>query len=248
MFTAMIVDDEKWVRTALRHTIETSEMPLTVLMECSDGQEALTWLEHDQVDLVFADIRMPSMDGLTLVKKLREQGNRQDVVLITVYNDFEFAQEALRLGVVDYLLKPVQAEDISACVQKWLKRKEPLELLTAMPKRPEVIEKVLEFIAITPLSAVSLTAASHYVHLTPSYLSGLFKQHMAITFVEYLTEVRMREAKKLLRNTTLPVAEIAARLAYSDVAYFSNSFKREASLSPSEYRNRYASGSTLEEK
>lgn len=239
MHTAMIVDDEKWVRSALRCTIEESGMQVYVVKECEDGREALEWLQKNSVDLVLADIRMPILDGLGLIKSLREQGNEQDVILITVHDDFRLAREALRLGVIDYLLKPVQEEDIVACFRKWIERQSLMRTETEPAgKRPAVIDKVIRFIEITPLAKVNLTEAASYVYLTPNYLSYLFKQHMNITFIEYLTAIRIREAKKLLRATYLPIAEIAERLAYTEVAYFSNCFKKETGVSPSEYRSR----------
>jgi YesN/AraC family two-component response regulator len=234
LYSTLIVDDEKWVRTALRCTIEESGLPVWIAKECGDGEDALGWLAANQVDLVLADIRMPRLDGLSLVRKLRALGSEQDVVLITVHDDFRFIQEALRLGVVDYLVKPVQTEDIAACFEKWLKRRPAADAASAA--RPEVIDQVINFIETEPLATVNLTEAARRVHLTPSYLSHLFKQHMNGTFIEYVTAMRMREAKKLLRKTNLTIAEIAGRLAYADVAYFSNCFKKETGISPSEYR------------
>jgi YesN/AraC family two-component response regulator len=98
------------------------------------------------------------------------------------------------------------------------------------------VDQVIQYIEKTPPGEVTLGDAAKRVHMNASYLSQLFKHQMNINFVDYVTELRIKEAKKLLCNTSLRVSEIADRMGYSDVAYFCTIFKRMTGCTPSEYR------------
>lgn len=243
MTSILLVDDEKWVRIALKWTIEKTGLPLQVAHECSNGLEALDWLRHHSADLVMTDIRMPVMDGMTLVREIRQRCvDAQDIIIISVHDEFQFVQKALREGVRDYLLKPVEVEDMKACLGKWLARKTAVQTLPQQAKSDtdvlSTVQKVLRYIETTPPGEITLAEAAKYVHMNACYLSQLFKQEMNINFVDYVTETRMKEAKRLLTTTSLRISEVADRLGYADVAYFSNIFKKTSCMTPSEYRNK----------
>ncbi|MGG1674212.1 response regulator [Neobacillus sp. NRS-1170] len=240
--TILLVDDERWVRTALKWTIKQLNLPLLIANECENGLEALDWIKQNEVDLVITDIRMPIMDGLSLVKEVNHLKKTPDVIVISVHDDFQFVQKALRNGVTDYMLKPVEELDLKACLEKWLdqlyqaetKMNAPIIVDENLPS--STIERVLHYLEKTPLDQITLKDAAESVHMNPSYLSQLFKQQLNKKFVDYITELRIEESKRLLQNTSLRMSEIAERVGYSDLAYFSNNFKRIMGFSPSEFR------------
>lgn len=241
----LIVDDEKWVRSALKWTVEQTGLPVKVTGECNNGLEALDWLQTNQADLILADITMPVMTGLTLLEELRQAGNEQDVIFITVNEDFSCVQQALRAGAIDYLLKPVEADNLTACLTKWLERRQKAnrQLAKGEPlpaKQLSPVEQVLKYIESLPPGQVTLAEAAKHVYMNPSYLSQLFKQQQGINFIDYVTQIRVKEAKRLLASTTLRISEIAERLGYSDLAYFTNIFKKSCQVTPSEYRKTHS--------
>lgn len=239
----LLVDDERWVRTALKWTINKLNLPVEVVQECENGLQALEWIKENQVDLIMTDVRMPIMDGMTFVKELANIKEKQDVIVISVHDEFQFVQQALRSGVTDYLLKPIEEEDLRASLEKWLQTEEAgKQIKTAVstangPAVPSTtIEQVLEHIRKTPLNEVTLHETAQKIHVNPSYLSQLFKQQLNKKFIDYLTELRIEEGKHLLLHTTLRMSEIADRVGYGDVAYFSNNFKKMTGCTPSEFR------------
>ncbi len=242
MCTILIVDDEKWVRSALKWTVEQTQLPVNVVGECSNGLEALDWLRDNPVDLVLADITMPVMTGLTFLEQLRQEGNEQDVIFITVNEDFGLVQQALRAGAFDYLLKPVETEQLASCFSKWLHRQQKVRDLpkeggiSIPPELLSPVEQVLKYIESLPPGQVTLAKAAKHVHMNPSYLSQLFKQQQGTNFIDYVTKIRLTEAKRLLTVTTLRISEIAERLGYSDLAYFTTIFKKSCQVTPTEYR------------
>ncbi|MBO1513467.1 response regulator transcription factor [Metabacillus bambusae] len=242
MFSILLVDDEKWVRTTLKWSIKQLNLPFQISHECANGLEALDWIKQNEIDLIFTDISMPIMDGLAFVKELRQYNGDQDVIVISVHDEFQFVQKAIRNGVTDYLLKPIEENDLKFCLEKWInkrkgeeeKKNDAFDVNEELPS--STIEKVLQYIEKTPLAQINLKEAAEKVHMNPSYLSQLFKQQLNKKFVDYITEIRMKEAKRLLLYTSLRISEIAERVGYSDLAYFSNNFKKITGSSPSVFR------------
>ncbi|MFC0559100.1 response regulator transcription factor [Halalkalibacter alkalisediminis] len=244
MYSILLVEDEKWVRTAIRKVIEKTNLPFQVVKEVTNGIEALDWLRDHSADLTLTDIRMPVMDGLALVNQIREKQIRSDVVIISGHDEFEYAHQAIRMGVCDYLLKPVEIEDMEKCLKKWItdtEKKSEDEPHTEQDIKEELspIEQVIRLIKQSMPGDISLKAAAKEVHLNSSYLSQLFKEQMGKNFNEYVTELRMNEAERLLKRTSLRISEIAERLGYADLAYFTNSFKKYYGVTPSKYRKEH---------
>ncbi|BFT73483.1 helix-turn-helix domain-containing protein [Paenibacillus sp. P36] len=246
MYKIILADDEKWVRVVLRKAVEQTKLPVTIVQECANGLEALDAVQKHAADLVISDVKMPIMDGIGLAEQMAAM--TANLVLVSGYDDFQFAQKAIRYGVKDYLLKPVETEAMADCLERWIQSRALLaaggmsgSLETA---EMSVIEQVQQFVAANLAKDITLTDAAALVHLNPSYLSQLFKQQTGGKFVDYVILMRMEEAKRLLIKTSLRVSEIAERLGYGDIAYFSNTFKKLTGSSPLEYRK---SGGKLQE-
>ncbi|WP_019534468.1 response regulator transcription factor [Paenibacillus ginsengihumi] len=242
MHTIMVVDDEKWSRAALKHTLEKTGLPFRVVAEHANGLEALNGYKSKPVDLILADVRMPVMDGLTLADELQRLYGRSPLMIVSGYDDFQYARQALRSGVVDYLLKPVEADDLRQSLERWMagKSQERAAELAEPPLEASTIERVVHFVRRKLPGEVTLGEAAKHVHLNPNYLSQLFKQKTGRTFLDFVVECRMEEAKRLLATTSLRVSEVAEQLGYSDLAYFSTSFKKHCGRTPSEYRKSVA--------
>ena len=104
----LIADDEDIVRATIRSVVESSALDMGPLGEARTGQEAVTLALQMQPDIILMDVRMPGMDGLEATRAIREVQPDVKVAILTAYDEFAFSQEALRLGAVDYLLKPVR--------------------------------------------------------------------------------------------------------------------------------------------
>lgn len=234
----LLVDDERWVRAALKWTIEQTGLSFRVVHECANGREALDWLKQNPVDLVITDIRMPVMDGLTLAKELKANRNPSiDVIIISVHDDFSLVQQALRQGVTDYLLKPVETDQLCNCLTNWFDKRNPPAVL-AKEAQDSPMTKALAFIASRMPGDVTLAETAKHVHVNSCYLSQLFKQQTGVNFVDYVADLRIRAAKKMLTTTTLRVADIAERLCFADISYFSTQFKKHTGCTPTEYRSK----------
>ncbi|MDF2647538.1 MAG: two component transcriptional regulator, AraC family protein [Paenibacillus sp.] len=112
MYKVLIVDDEIMIKRSLSKLISECPFGFEVLGEADDGSEALTICEMLRPDLLITDISMPVMDGLELIREVRRRKWDMDVIIISGYDDFAYAQQALRQGVTDYLLKPIKEEQL----------------------------------------------------------------------------------------------------------------------------------------
>ena len=246
IYRLLLVEDERWVRTALRKVIEKAGLPVVVVHEAFNGVEALDWLAQHQVDLVLTDILMPVMDGLALLAEIKSSECGADVVIISGHDDFHYAQQAMRRGAIDYLLKPVEKEELAVCLSSWISKKEQASQATDASKESKVdpcelsaVEQIVHYIESNRKFDMSSAEAAEHVHLNPSYFSKLFRQTKGMTFTDYVTTMRMKEAAGLLQMTSLRVTEIAERLRFRDPAYFANTFKKTIGYSPSEYRKHH---------
>ena len=118
MNTLLIVEDEKMIRQGIKAMIQRSGVPVQNIMECNNGQIALEILESQKIDVMFTDIRMPKMDGIELVKAMQSLEHKPLTVAISGYDDFAYAVQLLRMGVKEYILKPVEREQIVEILKK----------------------------------------------------------------------------------------------------------------------------------
>ncbi len=110
--TVLIVDDEVHIRQGLRVILQRIGTTFGEIHECADGREALSRLTATPVDLVIADIRMPNMDGLTLLREMGSLAHKPHFVFLTGFDDFRYAKLAVRFGACDYLLKPIDTDEL----------------------------------------------------------------------------------------------------------------------------------------
>lgn len=119
MHKLIIVDDEHFVRKGMLALIDWKAIDYRVVGEADNGEDALALILKEEPEVVFTDIRMPVFDGIELIKQVKKHANHQPkFVLISGYDDFQYAQQAVRLGVVDFILKPVNKKEIEETLNK----------------------------------------------------------------------------------------------------------------------------------
>ena len=112
MYTVLIVDDEKYIRKSIINRIHWEACGCEVIGEAGDGMEACARISQLQPQIVITDIRMPGMDGLSLAARIAEEYPQIRVIIISAYNDFNYAKSAIRYGVREYILKPVEEKEL----------------------------------------------------------------------------------------------------------------------------------------
>ncbi|WNR44846.1 response regulator transcription factor [Paenibacillus roseipurpureus] len=247
MMTILLVEDEEVIRKGLVNLIGQVSSDFTVVYEAAHGREALDYLARNVPDVLITDIRMREMDGLELIAKVREQHADMQIIIISGYGDFAYAQKALRLGVSDYLLKPIDRMMLVTALDKIhgkhsKNKPEHAELDSEEGKEGKegegrrAIRKVKEYIQSHPEGDLRLQVLADHIHLNPAYLSQLFKQDTGLNLSDYITEMRMARAKLLLATTDLKIYDVARLSGYQSPKHFMLVFKSQVGTTPGAYR------------
>ena len=249
MTRVLIVDDEKYVRMGIKSETDWSLIGCEVVGEAANGIEGLEAAETLRPDLVISDIRMPKMDGIEMAEKIIEKSPKTKVIFLTAYNEFEYARQAIRIGVSDYLLKPFQDGELEGSIQRLLhlhpnapaSSAELEEQLIPLRKKEEVsnryVQTAIEYIENNYVDqGFSITKLAESMSVSEGHISRLFKSETDQSINNYLTRYRIKKAMDYLKDVNVKVYEVAEKVGYSDIAYFSNTFKKLVGKTPSDYQ------------
>jgi two-component system response regulator YesN len=263
MYKFLLVDDEEIVRRGFRKKIAWAEAGFEFLEPCKNGREAIQRIAREHPDVVMTDICMPLVDGLEVAAYLADRFPAIIVIVLSGYDEFEYARSALRSRVAEYLLKPITSRELSALLAKLKTRLDEtashcsrLEFAGASAHSPtpdatSMLSGAKEprSFALTKVAEAREYIERNFAHkklsvdeicrdlfISPSYLSRLFKLHVGKTFVDTLTDFRIERAKQLLSDSSLKTYAVADAVGFGDPHYFSTIFKKVAGVTPSEYR------------
>ena len=252
MYSVVLVDDERLIVKGLSSVVPWEKMNCRVVGTAYDGAGGLKLIRELRPDIVLTDIRMPNMDGLTMLAALRSEYPRMQMSVLTAYRDFEYARQAINLGVCRYLLKPSDMDELQEAVRLMVSRLDAQPRETA--EAPEEESAAGNFIVQAALSYmrshcadehISLSDVADHVYVSQWHLSKLLNRETGQSFFDLLGGMRIDLAKRLLADPARRIHEVAEAVGYLDVAHFSKSFKKHVGCTPGEYRN---GGCPAEEK
>lgn len=242
MMKVVVVEDEALVRRGIVLAVDWAAVDCAVVGEAADGQEGLELIRQCKPELIVTDIKMPRMDGIEMVRQLRAEGNGAHVIILTAYSDFSYAQSAVKLGAVDYLLKPFHDGELEEAVTRLQSR---VGRDSAPAQGPDVaiegkskyVKEALRYIAEHYNEPdISVSSVARSLGISEGHLSHEFKKETSRTLGSYLTDCRIHAAMELLRDCRNKVYEVAEQVGYRDITYFSSTFKKVVGMTPSEYQ------------
>jgi two-component system, response regulator YesN len=260
MLGLLIVDDEPTIRRGIRESIDWESRGVRVVGEAGNGRQALELVRTLRPDVALVDIVMPGGDGLAFCDACRREHPEVCLIIVSGHDKFPLAQQAIRIGVDDYLLKPVGADQLAAAVDKvgrTLMRQDfsgiKERLVRSMQasqdaahgaSRPavnarakRVLARVLDFIESRYLSELDLGAAAREAGVSPNHLCKVIRAGFDTTFLELAGRYRVEVAKTYLRGGALKLYDVADRAGFSDYHYFAKVFKKVTGLTPGEFRD-----------
>lgn len=249
MYSVLIVDDEKYIRRSIIKRIHWEECETQVIGEAEDGETACQMIREDSPDIVMTDIRMPGMDGLMLAKWISQEYPSIQVIIVSAYNEFEYARKAVRYGVRDYLLKPVVEEELKEVLLRMVTGLKKEQAAVRIPEpvqepvqradrnqRYDVLEEIRDYVRQHYKEDISVAQIAENYHMNAAYLSSVFKERNNIALSNYIEEIRMEKAKKFLREDWGNITETARAVGYGDSNYFTKVFKKYTGMTPSQWR------------
>lgn len=261
MYKILLIDDEGIIAEGLQKLVPWEEIDCKVVGIAEDGQEGLEITRKLKPDIVISDIQMPKLSGLEMIKRIKEKQKNIKFIILTGFREFEYAREAINLGVTRFLLKPTNLEEIKSSILEAINilddertKVKDIENLRRQINKKNIIEKVeekennhdsvkflsgqaIEYIKNNYNEKLDLTTVAEHLFISSWYLCKILKKEIGSSFVEILNEVRIQKAKELLISSKYKIYQISEKVGYIDTPYFSKTFKKHIGMTPNQYRN-----------
>jgi len=242
MYRVVLIDDEAIIVEGLRRIIKWEEYDCEVVGTAGDAAEGAGLIRQLNPHVLITDIRMPGQDGLSMLAGLRSEFPNLQVAVLTGYRDFAYAQQAIKLGVTRYLVKPSKMDEIKEALQ-CMKEK-----LDALPRESGedaelqsagsfIVNKAIRYMTENYRQKLTLQTVADCCYVSQWHLSKLLNRYAERSFYDILNSIRIQEAKKLLEDPSLKIGEISEMVGYADTAHFARTFKKIENMSANEYRN-----------
>lgn len=246
MYRVVLIDDENRIVEGLRRVVRWADYRCQVVGTAGDGAEGSRLIRELRPHIVFTDIRMPGQDGLAMIAGLRSEFPDMQVAILTAYRDFAFAQEAIRLGVARFLLKPSKMDEIKEALQTMVERLDK-DAAESGEKDEEdeqantagsfLVNQALDYMEKNYQQKLTLQSVADCCYVSQWHLSKLLNRYTEKSFYDTLNAIRIDRAKMLLADPKLKIGEIGEMVGYADTAHFARTFKKLVGMSANEYRN-----------
>lgn len=246
----VVVDDHRFIRESIKRTIDWGAIGVELLGEAQNGLEAEELIARLGPDIVITDIRMPGLEGLDLAERLRALSERSKVIVITGFQEFDYALRALKLGVVDFVQKPIKNEELVAAVRKAIeaidRERPPAAAGEAEaaesgrvpgPSYGYLVDSILAFIDKHYAENLTLDRIAAEFKISPSHASRIIGKATGSGFVQQVNRRRIAAAERLLADPSLRIKEIVSACGFSDYAYFLKVFRELSGCAPQQFRD-----------
>lgn len=250
MYKVLVVEDEVRIRKGLIYLIDWSLLQCIVVGEAANGVEGLAKIIELSPDIVITDIEMPLLNGLSMIEQAKST-NSFESIIITGYNEFQYAKKGIHLGVIEYVLKPVSEEEITNAINQSIQTIKIKQ--SYLIQGNQLVDRmiILKEQSITNhYSSMMIDYVNHHysqkiilqdlvdeIGVSATYLHNEFKKHIGMTFNEYLSRFRIQKAIQLMKDTKLPLYKIAEACGYQDHQYFYKVFQKYTNMSPKQMQS-----------
>ena len=245
----LIVDDEVLVLSLIKRCIDWKALGIEETFYAYNAKEARSLVEEKEIHIIVCDIEMPQENGLHFLQWVKESHPSIVKIILTGFPDFQYAQNALEIGVFKYLLKPVSFEQLTGAVSaamKEVRRKEQsgkeTEKEVRLPRKEQgessakhSVKLVKEYIEAHYAEDISRQDIEEQVHMNEDYINRIFKQETGYTLVQYIQYYRILIAKRLIREQHCSITEAGKLVGFDSPSYFTKIFKKWTNITPNEY-------------
>lgn len=250
MYKVLIIDDESIIVDGLTQIVPWKEHGCEVVGSAGDVASGARLIRELSPDILFTDIHMPDGDGLTMLAGLKTEFPHMQVTVLTGYREFNYAQQAIRLGVTRFLLKPSKMDELVEALAVMVEKLGSLPT-QAQPERDEaqtgdsntdaagsfIVRQATAYIEAHCTEKISLSDVADSCYVSQWHLSKLMGKYTGQNFYDILNSARIAKAKKLMLDPSLRIGDISEMVGYVDTPHFSRVFKKLEGISANEYRN-----------
>lgn len=233
----LIADDEELVRASLSRYIQNHCPFFEEILQADNGGTAVEMILANTPDVIILDVQMPVLTGIDVMRKIEESGLNPIVIILSGYNEFKYAQQAMHYGAKEYLMKPVKATDLVAVINNLVGEKTSSESPAEQTEAPvtTISRSAAKYIEDHYTEELSLTLVAEKLGLSAGYLSSKFSQEMNMGFVDYVNKVRIDHACTWLKQGYYKVYEISEKVGFYDTKYFTKIFKKVTGTTPKKF-------------
>ena len=246
MSVVLIVEDEMLEQEFLKSVILDELLPQDTLLTCECGVMAVQLAKQHRPDIIIMDLLIPEMDGLSAIEEIRKVLPNTCISILSACSNFAYAQRAINLRVFEYLLKPVKPTVLKEVFRKMQKSISSNNLQTneitkekdfeTKEEKQFFIEESIKFIKKHFRERLTLEMVASKVFVNPKYFSHVFKKEVGIAFTEFVINLRVQYACRLLETTNYPAYRISIECGFSDPSYFNRVFCSQMSMTPQTFR------------
>lgn len=238
----LIVEDEDIERDFLKLIVEKEVGDSYEIWSCVTGNQAIELARRHRPSIIFMDILIPEKDGLTALKIIKEFLPEVKAIILSAFSDFSYAQKAIELNVNKYLLKPADPAEIIRTLNELVESDESLELAIQDSDNSQhyqsFIKGAIQFIEARYTEPLTLEMTSAHVFMTPQYFSRVFKKEVGLSYTDYVNNLRIKYACRLLKETDYPSYRISSECGFNDPSYFNRVFYKQMNITPIKYRKK----------
>ena len=243
MYDVYLVDDDRLILEEITDIVPWSEYDFELIGSNTDPEAAFDEILKLSPDVVFCDLKMPVMDGNELIRRLKEAGCKAEFVMLSAYDSYDSVRAFYKQAGYDYLLKPVDVEETRMVLEGLYVR-----LLELKPDENDAdvmnvagnadgFDKLLTYIDNNFGERLSLDSLSKQFGFSRNYICKLFSNNLGTTLMHHVLDIRMKHAAQMLKDSTIPIKEIAIMCGYVNTVYFYRVFKEYYGVTAKEYRD-----------
>ena len=249
MIRILVADDEPIERAVVKKILDGAFADEAEIFPACNGREAVEIYDKEGCNIALLDISMPGINGIEAAEMIRQAHDKSVIIFLTAYDEFTYAQKAIRVGALDYLLKPVNEDELIAVLEegnRLFREGSTRRFATenVFPDKEEqnsikqaAIKKLIsDYIEDNYINDISLSDAARAMHYSEPYFCKVFKKCFGKNFILYLTQLRIEKSKLLLGDITVNIKDVSIKAGFRDPNYFAKVFKRAEGMTPSEYR------------
>ena len=238
MIKTIVIDDEHYVTSLFTEIVDWADLGFEISETFSSAADALDWLKHNECDVIFTDIAMPGISGTELARICYTDFPNILIVFFSAYRNFDYALDAIKYNVFDYIIKPISYKALVETVSRLKNAIENLskETMETLQDNGDIIQAALSFLKEHYCEDISVVDVANHVCLSPGYFSTYYKQKTNENFVVTLRNMRLEKAKELLKNKSVKTSLIPYQIGFKSYSYFTKVFQQKYGLTPSDYR------------
>ena len=249
MIRVLIVEDEELLRKGLIFTFDWSALNCLIVGEARNGVEGLDLIKSLSPDLVITDIKMPVMDGLTMLSQFKQASFES--IIMTGFEEFDYAKKAIELNVAKYITKPIDEKELRAAIQDIIQKINQKKHYQALESNKQIsfiqnvsnqnvqfdkyTRQIIDYIDAHYQSRISLDDIAAELKISVGYVAKVFKESTGYSVNDYLNRYRITKSIELLKLDQYRLFEIAEMCGFSEYKYFHRVFRLYVKMSPKDF-------------